>query len=119
MGAETKGEILEDDGLEAGERRETEAVVDVPVSLVQKDDASNIQNETAEEIAGEIEGMAGGIAEALGGSSDAGLDGRNPAIPVLSELAPRLRAARAVRQRGRICSKDVVVTSGADPHPLA
>ena len=42
-----------------------EADADVPVSLVQKDDASNIQNETGEDTAGEIEGMTGAAPRGL------------------------------------------------------
>ena len=47
--------------------RGVEADACVPVSLLQKDDTSNIQNETGDEIAGEIEGLAGGVGGELRG----------------------------------------------------
>ena len=54
-----EAEVLGDEGLEVGETPGKETDADVPVLLVQKEDTSNIQNETAEEIAGEIEGSEG------------------------------------------------------------
>ena len=67
VAAETGERGLGDEGLEAGEMRGMDADADVPVSLVQKDDTSNIQNETAEELVGAIEGLAGGVGGELQG----------------------------------------------------
>ena len=72
VAAETGAEVRGDEGLEVGETRGNEADTDVPVLLVQKDDASNIQNETGEEIAGEIEGATGGISPILSGTTAMG-----------------------------------------------
>ena len=46
---------------------------DVPVLLVRKDIASNIQNETAERPRGKARGGRAGGGEVLGAGSDAGL----------------------------------------------
>ena len=56
------------EGLGAGKPRRIEAWADVPVSFDQKDDASNFQNETNEEIAREIEGLAGRVGHVLNDS---------------------------------------------------
>ena len=98
VAAETGAEVLGDEGLEVGETRGKEAEADVPVLLVQKEDPSNIQNETGEEIAGETERATGGISRDLKWHH---CDGSGV---VVRGAAPRKapwhsRATRAPRQR--------------------
>ena len=72
VGAETGGDVVGDERLGVGELSGNEADVNVPVLLVQKDDTSNIQNETSANSVSRAEGLTGCLSPFLGGTTAMG-----------------------------------------------